>query len=459
MVIITIGPWYAMDWLNKDGLDDMPMYSTFARELPTQAWVFDHLVARSRPRYTEREAYGMEQFDPKVVCLALESMQIRWNPLFDIEYDPRVVIEVDNRWQLGGDHRYDNVLGARKLLGAVLNADDHMVLEHVPSMPAGRAIHRDNVFGFLYMTKFGMKNLHFADHQEAYQEFMELAARGEPAPLHRIEEREEVIARELWNVLKQSTGRVYLVLDYQHFLPHSCYPTNPMRGERDRYLLFDFMEAERIPHVVVAPKILKSIGMLDTEGLERDWESTVINCHGYETRFALGRLETYFIQDYVSQNPDLAAKLKALEQRSRERDQSAKNKALKLHDNACIDNARDQDSVLGEIKSDTEIRQGLERFTFSRPGMEDDFIKNCAEGRPDLAGKLKCLEERSVSRLRGAKMAGVEEQDEAMRYNAGDRDDIWREIKGDHELQTAIEQFKQEEKNKIAAQFKKIKAD
>ncbi len=85
------------------------------------------------------------------------------------------------------------------------------------------------------------------------------------------------------------------------------------------------------------------------------------------------------------------------------------------------------------------------------------FIQDYVQGRQDLAEKLRGLRERCTERDQKAKGKGCEQEDEAMGYNAGDRQTIGCEIKQDQELQKAVEDFNQRERDKLAGQLKKIR--
>ncbi len=355
--------------------------SDFAHKLMAYSQLLDHILTRVRPRYQERKTYGQEKLDPKVVCLAVENMNIMWGPHFEIEHDPRYPIDNDSaRWDIAGDHKYDNVFNARKLLKNMVDGKVHIVTEHTSSMTKGRAIGKDSVLGFLYHTEFGMENLHFADHEETYREMTELERRGGSSRLHRIDEREEVIARRVWEILKAGANRIYLVLEYQHFLSADRNPVDFLKDERDKYLLFDFMEEEKIPHVVVAPQTPKLITSVGVPSLSPElWSAAEIGSHVYNREAALNQRVKAYLQEFAESRPDLAEKLQDLRKRINKRKKGVEDGVID-DDDAMAQNCGDESSVWKKIRDDQEVQRQLKNFEAAEKRKFEEQIKRIRGG-------------------------------------------------------------------------------
>ncbi len=313
--------------------------SQFTEKLVSAAQRYKHVVARSRPRFSNRG--DIEVFDPRVVCLAVEGFSERGGP------------------------KYDNVRLARRFLESVYENRDRIISEAGYGNPySAGLIPRESVFSFLDPEQLRRSKLSLADNMEAFQEMVTLYQRGEPAPLHRIDDREEAIAHKL-RIALSLDKRVFLVLDHHHFLSLNRHVADESRRERDRYLLYDFMDGQGIPYVVVVPALPKFYPGEDVEQLKFDWEMAITGvqegCYTYDPLLAEMERVSHYLDGLIEGRPELREVLKAVREEGRQRELKTAGDEGDVR--AEIKKTQDNyEAEFNKIKNDPEIKYKLEEF-------------------------------------------------------------------------------------------------
>ncbi|HLD41478.1 MAG TPA: hypothetical protein VJB06_00440 [archaeon] len=313
--------------------------SQFTEKLIETAHRYQHVIARSRPKFINRG--DMEVFDPRVVCLAVEG------------------------FSEGGGPKYDNIRLARRILESIYENRDRIISEGGYGNPySAGLIPIESVFSFLDPEQLRRSKLSLADNIEAFQEMVSLYQRGEPAPLHRIDDREEAIAHKL-RIALSLDKRVFLVLDHHHFLSLNRHAMDENRRERDRYLLYDFMDREGIPYVVVVPALPKFYPGEDIEQLKFDWEMAITGvqegCYSYEPLLAEVERSSHYLDELIDGRPELKERLKMAREEGRQR----KLEVASEGEDVRAESNKTQESYEAEfniIKNDPEIRYKLEEF-------------------------------------------------------------------------------------------------
>ncbi len=321
------------DWVARGNI------SQFTEKLIISAQKYQHVIARARPTHNGRG--DMEVFDPRVVCVAVEGFSEGEGP------------------------KYDNIRLARCFLESLYEIRDRIISEGGNGNPyfAG-LIPRESVFSFLDPDQLRKSKLSLADNAEAFQEMLALYQRGEPAPLHRIDDREEAIAHKL-RIALNLDRKIFLVLDHHHFLSLNRHPEDERRRERDRYLLYDFMDGEKIPYVVVVPALPKFYPGENTEQLKFDWEMAITGgqegCYTYEPWLAEMNRANHHLNGLIDGKPELRERLEKVRKDGGQRELKAAGNRGDVR--AEIDKTYESyEAELKRIKDDPEIKYKLGEF-------------------------------------------------------------------------------------------------
>lgn len=303
-------------WISKEE-SNIGMY---ARIVIRHADMRGYDVARVWPGCKERHECGLtRQFNPKIICFAIDGYL--------------------------GDQKSETER-ARRVLGEFVGSDKPLVVEYASvrersaAADPGEGLDRPGLNIFRAMTHHAMEDM---------------PPLIEGMRLHRIEEREDIIAREIVDSLAGADGPVFMAVDISYLIPKEYHPANygGFRWERDRYFLYELMENQGIPHIVFVDRFVS--------GLSGRRDCAVRHADGYTTEKALNEQCRIALFEFVDSVPELRLRVEGLSSRTLEREGLAEGDTRK-EDIALRENHSDFLNTWRSIESDRSVLEYLAEF-------------------------------------------------------------------------------------------------